>query len=75
MWHVWGTGELYTEFWWGKLMERNYLEDLGVDGRIILNCILMKSVGKVWTGLNGSGQGQVASFCDRGNGTLGQLLD
>ena len=21
MWHVWGTGELYTEFWWGDPSE------------------------------------------------------
>jgi hypothetical protein len=58
---------------WGTLMERNYLEDLGVDGRIILNCILIKSVGKAWTGLNGSGQGQVAGSCARGNETLGSI--
>ena len=29
-------GEVYTGFWWGILRERAYLEDLGVDGRIIL---------------------------------------
>jgi hypothetical protein len=36
MWHVWGTGEVHTEFWWGYLMERDHLESLGIDGRIIL---------------------------------------
>ena len=25
-----------TGFWWGDLRERDYLEDLGVDGRIDL---------------------------------------
>jgi hypothetical protein len=25
-----------TEFWWGDLSKRNHLEDLGVDGGIIL---------------------------------------
>jgi hypothetical protein len=22
LWHVWGRGEAYTGFWWGKLRER-----------------------------------------------------
>jgi hypothetical protein len=34
----------------GKLMERNHVEDLGVDGKIILKCISKKWNGK-WTGL------------------------
>jgi hypothetical protein len=28
-------GEVHTGLWWGNL-KRNHLEDLGVDGRIIL---------------------------------------
>jgi len=31
-----GTGEVPTGFWWGDIMERDYLEDLGVNGMIIL---------------------------------------
>jgi hypothetical protein len=31
-----GRGEVYTGFWWGNLRERDHLEDLDVDGRIIL---------------------------------------
>jgi hypothetical protein len=38
MWHLWGKGEMHTEFWWGKL-DRDCLEDVGVDGRIILKRI------------------------------------
>jgi hypothetical protein len=36
MWHVWGRGDVYTGFWWGDMREREHLENLGVDGRIIL---------------------------------------
>jgi hypothetical protein len=36
MLNVWGTGELYTGFWWGNLREGDHLEDRGRDGRIIL---------------------------------------
>jgi len=31
-----GHKELRTGFWWGDLMERDHLEDIGVDGTIIL---------------------------------------
>jgi len=39
MWHVWKTGEMHTEFWWGGLRKRDYLEYIGVDGKIILKWI------------------------------------
>jgi hypothetical protein len=42
MWHVWETGEVHTGFWWGDVRERTHLEDLGVDSRIILQCICNK---------------------------------
>jgi hypothetical protein len=31
-------------FWFGNLRERNHFVDLGVDGKIILKCILKKSI-------------------------------
>jgi len=31
-----GRGEVHTGFWWGKLTEKDRLEDPGVDGRIIV---------------------------------------
>jgi hypothetical protein len=34
---------------WGNVKERNHLQDLDVDGRIILKCILKKQAGMVWT--------------------------
>jgi hypothetical protein len=36
MWHIWETEEMRTMFWWGNPRERNDLEDLGIDGKIIL---------------------------------------
>jgi len=34
-----GPGEVLTGFWWGNLRERDHMEDLGVDGRVILRWI------------------------------------
>jgi hypothetical protein len=36
--------------WCGNLKERDGLEDLGIDGTIILKCILKKWNWKAWTG-------------------------
>jgi hypothetical protein len=36
------TGEVHTGFWWGNLRERGDLEELGVEGRIILKHIFKK---------------------------------
>jgi hypothetical protein len=33
-------------FWWGDLMEGNRLEGPGVDGRVILKCVLKKWYGE-----------------------------
>jgi hypothetical protein len=33
---------MHTEFWWGNLREGDQLEELGVDGRIILIWIFKK---------------------------------
>jgi hypothetical protein len=42
MWHMWGRGGIRTEFVWEKVKERDHLEDLGIDGRIILKWVLKK---------------------------------
>jgi hypothetical protein len=46
-----GRGVLHIGFWWGNLRERDNFEYLGVDGRIILNRVLKKLFGWLWTGL------------------------
>ena len=33
---VWETGEEYTGFWWGYQREGDHLQDMDLDGRIIL---------------------------------------
>jgi hypothetical protein len=40
-----------TWFLWGNPLERDYLEDLGVRGRIILKWTFKKWGGEAWTGL------------------------
>jgi hypothetical protein len=46
---VWGREEIYTGFWQGDLTERDNVEDLGIDGRIILKLIFRKWDGNAWT--------------------------
>ena len=48
---TYGRQEMPTEIWWGDPRERDRSEDVGVDGRVILNWTFMKSVGEAWTGL------------------------
>jgi len=36
MGYVGEIGEVHTRFWWGDVRERDHLENLCVDGRIIL---------------------------------------
>ena len=47
----------------GDLRERDKVEDLGVEGRIIIKCIFMKCDGAAWTGLLwlriGTGRGRL----------------
>jgi hypothetical protein len=38
--HSWETAEMHKRFWRGDLRQRKYLEDLRVDGRIILKWML-----------------------------------
>jgi hypothetical protein len=61
MWNVCGREDVHTEFWWGNLRERENLEDLGVDGRIILTLVLKRSVVRacnilIWITIGTSGR-------------------
>jgi hypothetical protein len=33
---------MYIVYWWENLKERNSLEDLDIDERVVLKCILKK---------------------------------
>jgi hypothetical protein len=61
-----------TGFWWRNLKEREHLEDLIADGRIMLKWILKKYDGK---GLDKSGsvQGHVAGCFKHSNELLGPI--
>ena len=59
------AGQVHTGFWWGRLTERDHLEDLGVDWNIIFKYLFKKHNGE-WTGLIYSGQRQVAGCCESG---------
>jgi hypothetical protein len=37
-----GRGEMHTGFWWGKLKDRDHVEDPSVDGTIILRWVFGK---------------------------------
>jgi len=39
MWHEWERAGVHTGFWWQDWRERDLLEDLGVDGEIILKWV------------------------------------
>jgi hypothetical protein len=40
---------MHMKFWSENLRGRDYMEDLGTDRKIILEWILEKQGGKVWT--------------------------
>jgi len=49
---MYGEEERCTQgFWWGRLREGVYLEDLGIGEKIILESILKELVGRAWSGL------------------------
>jgi hypothetical protein len=54
---VWGEKIMHTESWW-----ENHLEDLGMDGRIVLKWALKRGLnGLIWLTI-----GIVAGLCEHG---------
>jgi hypothetical protein len=54
-----------SRFWWGKMRERDHLDDPGTDGRIILRWIFRKWDVGVWTG----------SSCDRWQALVNAVMN
>ena len=48
LWCLCDGGDTHAACWWRNLTEIRHLEDLGIDGRKIMKCILG---GRAWTGL------------------------
>jgi len=42
--------EMHTKFWLEDMNGGNHLKNLGVDGKLILERILEKQDGRMWTG-------------------------
>jgi hypothetical protein len=61
-----GTREEYTGLLWGNVRERDHLEELGIDGRIILNGCFGSWMGRQVLDCPGSEQGQVDGCCECG---------
>jgi hypothetical protein len=51
MWQVQEAGEVHTVVWWVSLREGDHSENLGVDGRILLQGIFKQWNGESWTEL------------------------
>jgi hypothetical protein len=58
MQHACGRSTIYTGFWLENLKESDFLEDFGIDGRIILNGYQHR-MGRCVSDSRGSGQTQL----------------
>jgi hypothetical protein len=62
LWHVWERGERHARFWWRNLKKSDHLEDLSIDWKLTLKCILKKYAKRAWNGLMWIGYSQVFVF-------------
>jgi hypothetical protein len=70
---LWGREQVYIEFWWGDLRERDHLEDQGAEWKMILKCIFIKWGGEAWTGLIWLRIKRVAGTCECGDEPSGSI--
>jgi hypothetical protein len=61
---------MHTKLWSGNLNGRDHLDDLGIDRRVLIKCILKKE-GLYQIQL--SQNGPVAGSCEHCNGPLGSI--
>jgi hypothetical protein len=47
---IWGRNEMHTGFWWVNLNKRDNLQDLVVEGSIILKLVMNTYYGRLWHG-------------------------
>jgi hypothetical protein len=62
-----GRREVHRGFLWGDFKERDYLEELGVHGNLLLKWILKTYNGQGCTRFIWSRVGKMAGSCERGN--------
>jgi len=62
-----GRRDTYT-VWWRNLKVRRHLDDKGVEGKIILKCML-----KDWDGMTWTGHYQFSGCCEHGNEPSGSI--
>jgi hypothetical protein len=68
-----GAGEVHIGVWLGDPMEGDHLEDMGVDGRIILNGSSRNGIRRHGVDCSVSGQGQVTGACEYCNEPSGSI--
>jgi hypothetical protein len=71
MWNVSVRGGMPTEFWWRNVQERDNLQVLGVNGRIMLKLILHNYDGSALTVLTWLRVG--TDCCEDGNEPSGSI--
>jgi len=64
---------MYTKFWSENLKGRDHSKDQGIDGMIILQCVLGNGVWRCGLDSSGSGQGPVTDSCEHGDEPSGSI--